>query len=32
MSPVNPDLSVVICTRDRPVLLRRALYAIKAQT
>jgi glycosyltransferase involved in cell wall biosynthesis len=32
MSPVTPDLSVVICTRDRPVLLRRALDAIKAQT
>jgi glycosyltransferase involved in cell wall biosynthesis len=29
---VNPDLSVVICTRDRPVLLRRAIDAIKAQT
>lgn len=27
-----PELSVVICTRDRPVLLRRALDAIKAQT
>jgi glycosyltransferase involved in cell wall biosynthesis len=27
-----PDISVVICTRDRPVLLRRALDAIKQQT
>jgi glycosyltransferase involved in cell wall biosynthesis len=27
-----PDLSVVICTRDRPVLLRRALAAIRDQT
>ncbi len=27
-----PDLSVVICTRDRPVLLRRALEAIRTQT
>jgi glycosyltransferase involved in cell wall biosynthesis len=27
-----PDLTVVICTRDRPVLLRRALAAIAAQT
>jgi glycosyltransferase involved in cell wall biosynthesis len=29
---VSPELSVVICTRDRPVLLRRALDAIRAQT
>ncbi len=29
---MTPELSVVICTRDRPVLLRRALDAIKAQT
>jgi glycosyltransferase involved in cell wall biosynthesis len=27
-----PDLSVVICTRDRPVLLRRAIEAIRTQT
>src|SRR6478736_367200 len=32
MPPVNPELSVVICTRDRPILLRRAIDAIKAQT
>jgi glycosyltransferase involved in cell wall biosynthesis len=32
MPPVNPVLSVVICTRDRPILLRRAIDAIKAQT
>ncbi len=29
---VKPDLSVVICTRDRPILLRRAIDAIKSQT
>lgn len=29
---MSPELSVVICTRDRPVLLRRALEAIRAQT
>lgn len=29
---MSPDLSVVICTRDRPVLLRRALEGIRAQT
>jgi glycosyltransferase involved in cell wall biosynthesis len=29
---MSPDLSVVVCTRDRPVLLRRALEAIQAQT
>jgi glycosyltransferase involved in cell wall biosynthesis len=32
LAAVSPDLSVVICTRDRPVLLRRAIDAIKAQT
>jgi len=29
---MTPELSVVICTRDRPVLLRRALAAIRDQT
>ena len=29
---MSPELSVVICTRDRPVLLRRALEAIRTQT
>lgn len=29
---MSPELSVVICTRDRPVLLRRAIQAIHDQT
>ncbi|MGZ4675393.1 MAG: glycosyltransferase family 2 protein [Acidimicrobiia bacterium] len=29
---MSPDLAVVICTRDRPELLRRAIAAIAAQT
>jgi len=29
---VGPDLSVVICTRDRPELLRRAIAAVRDQT
>lgn len=29
---VDPDLSVVVCTRDRPELLRRAIQAIRGQS
>src|SRR4029078_12429399 len=32
ITPMTCDLAVVICTRDRPELLRRAIAAIAAQT